>query len=397
VWDDRAVNLFDVGAVVLLVVAVVLGYRSGALPQIGGLVGAVGGGAVAILALPVAEGILGGFDPALRAIGVVAWLLLMVAFGEAAGSAMGRMAAFQLGHGLIGSVDRVAGAFVGAGQAILIIWLAGGLLAAGPLPRLSQQALSSASVRAIARFLPPPTQIAVGLGRLLDASGLPDVFIGLEPVPAPPVDRPTDPGAQAIARGAERSTVKVSAQTCGAISTGTGFAIARDYVVTNAHVVAGGRTVRVALGGAAHDASTVLFDPDLDVALLWVPNLGAAPLDFAGQDPGRGETAAAIGFPGGGAMAVIPAAVAARYDAQGYDIYGQKRVARTILELRAAIQRGDSGGPLVLVDGTIGGIVFAESRSEEDVGYALAPTPVVRRVDPAIGNRSPVSTGACIR
>jgi len=397
VWDDRAVNLFDAGAIVLLVVAVVLGYRSGALPQIGGLLGAVGGGAVAILALPLAEGILNGFDPAPRAIGVVVWLLLAVGLGEAAGSAIGRAAAIQLGRGILGNVDRVAGAFVGVGQAILIIWLAGGLLAAGPLPRLSQQALSSVSVRAIARILPPPTQIAVGLGRLLDASGLPDVFVGLEPVPAAPVDRPTDPRAQAIARTAERSTVKVSAQTCGAISSGTGFVVARDYVVTNAHVVAGGRIVRVTIAGAAHDASTVLFDPELDVALLWVPNLGATPLDFAGQDPGRGETGAAIGFPGGGAMAVIPAAVTGRYDAQGLDIYGQQHVVRTILELRASIQRGDSGGPLVLVDGTIGGVVFAESRSEEDVGYALAPTPVVRRVDPAIGSRSVVSTGACIR
>ena len=390
-------NLFDAAAVVLLVVAVLLGYRSGALPQIGGLVGAVGGGAAAILALPLAEGILEGFDPALRAIGVVAWLLLAVGLGEAAGSAIGRAAATGLGRGLLDNVDRIAGAFVGAGQAILIIWLAGGLLAAGPLPRLSQQAQSAASVRAIARFLPPPTQFAVGLGRLLDASGLPDVFIGLEPVPAPPVDRPTDPNAQAIARSAEKSTVKVSAQTCGAISTGTGFAIARDYVVTNAHVVAGGRTVRVTLGGAAHDATTVVFDPQRDVALLWVPNLGAASLDWATQDPGRGETGAAIGFPGGGAMAVIPVAVAARYDAQGRDIYGQERVVRTILELRADIQRGDSGGPLVLVDGTIGGIVFAESRSEEDVGYALAPTQVMRRVNPAIGSRSLVSTGPCIR
>jgi S1-C subfamily serine protease len=397
VWDDPAVNLFDAGAILLLVVAVVLGFRSGALPQIGGLLGAIAGGATAILALPLAKAFLEGFDPALRAIGVVAWLLIAVGVGEAAGSAIGRVAAFQVGRGLLGNVDRVAGAFVGAGQAILIIWLAGGLLAAGPLPSLSNQAQSATSVRTVARFLPPPTEIAVGLGRLLDASGLPDIFVGLEPVPAAPVARPDNPRAQAIARAAEGSTVRVSAQTCGAISTGTGFAIAREYVVTNAHVVAGGRTVRVTLGGAARDATPVLFDPDRDIALLWVPNLAAAGLDFAAQDPGRGEEGAAIGFPGGGAMSVIPVAIAARYDAQGRDIYGQDRVLRTILELRADVERGDSGGPLVLIDGTIGGVVFGESRSEEDVGYALAPTQVARRVTPAIGNRSAVSTGPCIR
>jgi S1-C subfamily serine protease len=391
------VNLFDAGALVLLVVAVVLGYRSGALPQIGGLLGAVGGGAAAILALPVAEQILASFDPAARAIGVVVWLLAAVGLGEAAGSAIGREAGFRLGRGLLGNVDRVAGAFVGAGQAILIIWLAGGILAAGPLPRLSNQAQTAASVRAIEQFLPPPTQLAAGLGRLLDASGLPDVFIGLEPVPAPPVDLPADPLAKAIARSAQASTVKVSAQTCGAISTGTGFAIAREYVVTNAHVVAGGRTVRVTLGGVARDATTVVFDGRLDVALLWVPNLGATALEFTPRDPVRGDGGAAIGFPGGGAMTVIPAAVTNRYDAQGLDIYDQERVVRSILELRADIERGDSGGPLVLADGTVGGIVFAESRSEEDVGYALAPTAVARRVEPAIGSRSAASVGPCIR
>ena len=38
--DDPAVNLFDAFAVVFVVIAILLGLRSGALPQIGGLVGA---------------------------------------------------------------------------------------------------------------------------------------------------------------------------------------------------------------------------------------------------------------------------------------------------------------------------------------------------------------------
>ena len=47
---------------------------------------------------------------------------------------------------------------------------------------------------------------------------------------------------------------------------------------------------------------------------------------------------------------------------------------RDILELRAEVEPGDSGGPLVLENGTIGGLVFAESRADESVGYALTPT-----------------------
>jgi S1-C subfamily serine protease len=68
-----------------------------------------------------------------------------------------------------------------------------------------------------------------------------------------------------------------------------------------------------------------------------------------------------------------------------------------VLELRAAIEQGDSGGPFVLVDGTVGGVVFAESRVDEEVGYALAATAVATRVAPAIGRTSPVDTGPCLR
>jgi S1-C subfamily serine protease len=70
-------------------------------------------------------------------------------------------------------------------------------------------------------------------------------------------------------------------------------------------------------------------------------------------------------------------------------------VTREVLELHAAIKRGDSGGPLVLPDGTIGGLVFAESRSQPDVGYALTPTEVATKVAPALERTTAVSNGAC--
>ena len=68
-----------------------------------------------------------------------------------------------------------------------------------------------------------------------------------------------------------------------------------------------------------------------------------------------------------------------------------------ILELRAEIEQGDSGGPLVLKDGTVGGVVFAEARTNESVGYALTPTSVARAVQSSLGRTDPVATGPCIR
>jgi S1-C subfamily serine protease len=247
--------------------------------------------------------------------------------------------------------------------------------------------------------LPPPTEFAVELRTWLDASGLPDVFIGFEPLPAAPVERPGDATAEAIAAAAEPSTVKIAAATCGLSSLGTGFVVRPEYVLTNAHVVAGatGKGIRVATRDRRLlDATPILFDPELDVALLHVRGLDLPALPFATSDPDRGRVGAALGYPNGGPLTVVAAAVTGRYPATGHDIYGQGEVRREIIELHAAIERGDSGGPLVLSDGTVGGVVFAEARTNPDVGYALSPTAVARAIAPGFSRSAAADTGACV-
>ncbi len=393
-------NPLDLIAVLLVVLAILLGFRSGALPQVGGLLGAIGGAALCIALLPVVEGPLDSVDPGIRPFVVLAGLVLAVILGESIGSAVGRAVARALGTGVIGAADRVAGGFVGAGQALLIIWLIGGLLALGPLPRLAETAQTSTAIRGMNAVLPPPTEVAAELGLLLDGSGLPEVFIGFDPMPRPPVELPADETARAISAVAAASTFRVVAATCGYESSGSGVVVGRDTLVTNAHVVAGARAdgVRViGADGSRYDAVVVLFDPDLDVAVLSVPGLRGLPLRFATEDPGRGTIGAALGYPGGGGLVVVPAAVAGAYPATGRDIYGEDAVRRDILELHARIDRGDSGGPFVLTDGSIGGLVFAEARTDEGVGYALSPVDVATTVAPAIGRTAPVRTGACLR
>ena len=43
------------------------------------------------------------------------------------------------------------------------------------------------------------------------------------------------------------------------------------------------------------------------------------------------------------------------------------------------------------------GVVFAESRTDPDVGYALAPVDVSVAVAPALGRTGAVDTGRCER
>lgn len=393
-------NPFDLLAIVLVVVACLLGFRSGALPQFGGLIGAVAGGAAAILALPALVEPLESIDPTYRPIVVLVGLLAAVGLGESLGSAFGRAIARALGGGVLGAADRVAGAFVGGAQALLILWLAGGLLAFGPIPRLSEAAQTSTVVRGLNALLPPPGEIAAELGTLLDDSALPEVFVGFEPLPRPPVALPQDATARTVAALARASTFRIAAATCGLASSGSGVVVARETIVTNAHVVAGARADGVAVidaEGGRRDARVVFFDPGLDVAVLHVPRLTAPALRFTTTDPDRGTVGAALGYPGGGALTVVPAAVTGAYPATGRDIYGTTTVRRQILELHARIDRGDSGGPFVLIDGTIGGLVFAEARTDEEVGYALSPTEVARRITPAFSRTSAVDTGDCVR
>lgn len=389
-------NPIDVGALALIVLSILLGLRSGALPQLAGLTGAAIGAIVGFVCLPLATPVLDALSPTIRAIVVLSVLLGLVGLGEGLGATAGRVASHALGTGLLGALDRVTGALVGAAQALLIIWLAGGVLASGPFPTFSRQAQTSAAVRLLDTVLPPPTEIVVALGRLLDDSGIPDVFIGLEQLPAEDIALPPEGVAREIGTRAAASVLRVVADGCNLRSSGTAFVVADHDLVTNAHVIAGANSIIVQTSRGSFDAVPVLVDPELDIAVLRAADLDAPALAFSDHEPSRGAIGATFGYPGGGSAAVQPATVAAVYNATGLDLSGNARVTRRIIELRAKIEPGDSGGPLLLEDGSVGGVVFAESKVDPTVGYALSPVAVQQRIADALALRARASTGPCI-
>jgi len=356
----------------------------------------VAGALVALAAIPFLVPYLVSLPAIARVAVVLGSLMVLIGAGEMAGGRAGRSASRRLGDGVFNALDRVAGAIVGAGQAVLIVWLLGGILTTGLVPALARDAQTSVAIRGIDAVLPPPTDLVLGLGATLDRSGLPDVFLGLERLPADPVAMPGDPAAQLLGRRALASAPRIEADACDYRSTGTGVAVRSGYVVTNAHVVAGARSVKVISTTGSFKAIVVAFDPNLDVAVLRVVGFDPGPLFFSTGDPARGTTGATIGYPNGGAAVIEPAAVAARYAAEGLDIYGTSRVHREIIEIRAIVEPGDSGGPLLLSDGTVGGLVFAESRTDPSVGYALSPTAVAAAIVPSLGLTTAVATGPCL-
>ena len=189
--------------------------------------------------------------------------------------------------------------------------------------------------------------------------------------------------------------MKVEGRGCGGISDGSGFVVAPDLVVTNAHVVAGISRPFVIDREGAHRASAVVFDPKLDVAVLRTQGVNDRPLPLVARTVGRGTEAAVLGYPGGGPFQAKPAVVLSESPAVGRDIYGRGLTTRDVYQLRAEVRPGNSGGPLVLPDGSVIGVVFARSSLNADLGFALTSVDVRDRVAEAEARRGTVSTGSC--
>jgi len=212
---DLPVNLVDLVIVAIAVVAAILGWRSGAIPQVLGLAGAAVGIAAVVLLVPAAAGALDRFDAPVRAFLAFGGAFLVVAVAEAIGSTLGAGLQDRLGRGVANRLDAVLGAVFGVAQALVLAWLIGGLLVTGPFPTLARESQRSVAVRALLGVLPPPSEVAGELGSLIDAAGLPQVFTGLEPVPAPPVPMPGLATAEQIAAPARESVVRVDAHVSG--------------------------------------------------------------------------------------------------------------------------------------------------------------------------------------
>lgn len=390
-------NVLDLVLLLGLTLAALRGFRQGALSQVaafgGAMVGlAIGASAAPALASTFVDG--PGMTLSLVTLGV---LLVIIFLGQGLGFAIGlrlRAAAHSVGAA---PVDRTAGIAVGLIGLVVTVWLLGAALVQGPSPAIAHQLRDSRVVSFIHEALPPAPDLFARLGNYLDQQGFPQVFSGLGGgTTAPPVP-PASAGAVAAAQAAaQESTVQVQATGCNGISSGSGVVVRTGFVVTNAHVVAGGEMLNVRDGRGLHDAVTIHFDPELDLAVLAAPGLQAPPIGWTQTPADRGTEGATLGFPGGQRqLAVKPATVRSRGEAIGRDIYGRGLASRDILTLQADVVRGDSGGPFVTAEGLVGGVVFAAAPAEPGLGYALTAERVRPDVEAAMASNSSVPTGEC--
>lgn len=389
-------NLLDLVVVLLLAVSVITGFRRGAALQViaytGLLVGLIVGAVVGPPLAGLAE------DPLAQAALALGSLLLLAALGDAIGWAVGARVWAVARKSRLDPFDQAAGSVVAVVATLVAVWFLAFNLVQGPFPAVSGQIRGSAIVRGLDVALPRPPSILAQLRGFLDRFGFPEVFSGLPPAPAGPVEGPTRGQAGRAFRAADQSTLRIVGQACDRIQEGSGFIVADGYVVTNAHVVAGVDSPQVQQqDGGSFPATTVMFDPDLDLAVLRMTSSPAGPLDVLNGDLGRGAKGAVLGYPGGGSLDFGPAAVRRKLNAVGRDIYGRGSVQREVYELQAEVRPGNSGGPFVETDGDVAGVVFAASTTDDNIGYALTSTetgPPIRR---GIGRTQPTDTGPCLR
>jgi len=282
-------------------------------------------------------------------------------------------------------VDGAGGAALIASVALGLAWVFGAVLLHAPsTARLRADIQQSLILRSLNDVLPPTGPLLNALDRVDPA---PTVLGPAAPV-APP-DSAIASDSDVLHAG--DSVVRVLSTACGLGIEGSGWAVAPEIVVTNAHVVAGSDDTTVTTqGGAQLDATPVYYEPRLDLALLRV---GAALPPLSISDERReGEDAAVLGYPENGPYVLSPARIGETRTTISEDSYGNGPVERTITALSGEVRSGNSGGPLVDSGGHVIGTVFAATTSGPKGGFAI-PAEQVRE---ALQHTSEeVGTGAC--
>jgi S1-C subfamily serine protease len=393
------VNVVDVVVIALVAAFAFAGLRQGFVVSVFSFLGFVVGGLLGLVLMPV---VLRDHDPSpTRSLLALGGVVILALAGQSLAGFLATRLRGRIVRGPVQRVDAVGGAVVGGCAVLVAAWLVGSVLirdgAGLPFADFARQ---SRILAAVDDVMPgTPDEVFSAFGNLLDTTGFPEVFSDAtqDRVAAVPPPDGTVASLPAV-RQSSLSVVKVvgDAPSCQRRIEGSGFVYSAHRVMTNAHVVAGVEHPEVYVAGSsrAYPATVVVFDPDVDVAVLAVPDLDLPPLDFGGPVPARTD-AAVIGYPGDGPRTSVPARVAQRLQAIGQDVYGEGHVVREIYSLRVQVHPGSSGGPVLARDGQVIGVIFAASRVDANTGYALTARQVSAAAASGVQSSGDRATSRC--
>lgn len=390
-----AAHLLDVLLMLIMVAYFVVGWSAGLVRTIGSLLGLLTGAAAAFLGVPLLLPLVP--SASWRLVTAIGAVTVLVVAGQTIGAALATAIRHRDRRRELHAVERFSGGALGLlASALACSLLVGGFGALG-LPVLTAAASGSTVYGTITQLTPAPVQAGIAqLRTQLLQEGLPRISEALGGVTVSPGAPKVPSNTPALDRAA-KSVVRISgnALACGQSQSGSGFVVATDRIVTNAHVVAGvSQPVVEAPNGQVLSARVVYFDPVGDLAVLATSGLSSATLRVVADMP-VGTSGVVDGYPYGGPFTSGGAKVLARSSELVDDIYGQGKHERDIYTLAANIRPGNSGGPLLTVEGTVAGVVFAQNAKVDQLGYAISSSSLSSVAARAAALHSGVASGRC--
>jgi S1-C subfamily serine protease len=392
------VHVVDGLLILLMLVFAISGYRQGFV--IGAL--SIGGFfSGALIGLQVGPLIANKFaDGAIRLVVSLVVIFALAVLGQTLAGWFGTRLRRAIDNPALQRIDDAGGAVVSVVALLLVAWLIAVPLGSSPFPGLNREVRSSAILNGINGLMPEQAQaLSAGLRETLDTNGFPDVFGGLTPTKTKEVAAPDGALANSkIVRTAHQSVVKVlgTAPSCSRRIEGSGFVYDEQRIMTNAHVVAGTREVEVETeNGDRLDGTVVVYDPERDLAVIYVPGLRAPVMRFARKPAASGANAIVLGYPLDGPYNAQSARVRDVSNITGPDIYDANDVTREIYTIRALVRSGNSGGPLVTPTGQVLGVIFAAAADNRNVGFALTAEEAAGTAKAGAERTRAVRTGEC--
>ncbi|MEU1256906.1 MarP family serine protease [Streptomyces chartreusis] len=391
-------DLLDILLLLVILAYAASGYRRGLVAGCVSLAGFVGGAVIGVWILPWMMDLVTPGTTQATVTAVLTVLVPAVAVHELAGRLALRLRR-ELDRGPLRVADGVGGAVANSVAVLIVAWVAASVLAASSSPLLTSAIRDSRLLGTVQDAMPEttPAWFSRATSALTEA-GFPQVFNPFENESTAEVAKPTGDSVTAAATNAAKlSTVKIEGSSGTQGREGSGFVYSPRHVMTNAHVVAGidEPSVRVGGVGRSYESRVVLFDPERDVAVLYVPELRAPVLKFD-DEAGRGDSAVVAGYPEDGDLNLQAATVANRVRATGQNIYNDDTVTREIYSIRSTVRPGNSGGPLLTTDGKVFGVVFARSTSDDETGYVLTAAEVASDARRAANATQAVDTGELV-
>ena len=392
-------DLLDLALLAVATAFAVSGYRQGFIVGSLSFIGFVGG---AVLGAEFGPGISRALVGGQTQQDVVAVVLLVCGaiLGQFIASSVGAYVRQGMTSPSSTTVDAVGGSAVSVLSMLLIAWAIGSVLTASSFPVVVQQVDNSVVLGTMDKIMPSQAKTMFTDFRQLLASGpFPQVFSGIGAAHLFAISAPDQAVLNTPGYLAARSrVVKVqgTAPSCNRSIEGSGFVYATDHVLTNAHVVAGvaGEPTVTAPDGTTHSARVVLYDPQVDIAVLYVPGLDLTPLQF-NEHAQSGADAVVAGYPLDHAFTAVAARIGGTQNAVGPDIYQTGQVSRQIFEIKATVQPGNSGGPLLSPSGQVYGVVFAAAVGNSETGFVLTAAEVASDARAGANQTFPISTQGC--